>query len=159
MSCCRGWQKLTWAAFVFNRLQWSHAGHATGYLKAITVSLSKNTLLQYSNTIKMASDSKLCEEKDAHFYSLPLRAGAENVASEQSCSSALAISEHAQRSNEFLPRLATNEEVRNLPHAMTSIPITAWLLVFTGSAAAFARYGVTTPFRKRFILYVPYLLI
>ena len=87
------------------------------------------------------------EEKGTHSSSSHLSAGPEKAASEQSFSHALALSEHRQESVEFLPRPPTSEEIQNLPHVMTSIPITTWLLVFTGSAAAFTRYGVTTPFR------------
>ncbi|PSN59772.1 oligopeptide transporter [Corynespora cassiicola Philippines] len=48
----------------------------------------------------------------------------------------------------FIPRPPTEDEIKDLPHVMTNIPITAWLLVFIGSAAAFARYGVSTTFQN-----------
>jgi POT family proton-dependent oligopeptide transporter len=98
--------------------------------------------------MKMAHDSQLCEEQNAQFSYPRPSAGSEKAASEQSPSSALPSFECDRESAEFLPRLATSDEIQTLPHVMTSIPITTWLLVFTGSAAAFARYGVTTPFQN-----------
>lgn len=96
----------------------------------------------------MAGDSQLCEEKGAYFSSLHASAASEKVVFEQSSSPAPASSERHQERDEFLSQRAASEQIWILPHVMTSIPITTWLLVFTGSAAAFARYGATTPFRK-----------
>jgi len=59
-----------------------------------------------------------------------------------------AVSKGLQEGAESLPRPATSEEVQNLPHIRTSIPTITWLLVFTGSASAFARWGVTITLRK-----------
>ncbi|KAJ8132569.1 hypothetical protein O1611_g1054 [Lasiodiplodia mahajangana] len=42
-----------------------------------------------------------------------------------------------------LPRDATQEEIDSLVHQYADIPITAWLLSFTGAAAQFARFGIT----------------
>lgn len=48
----------------------------------------------------------------------------------------------------LLPRVATMEEIHNLMHVPDDIPITAWLLAFTGAASQFARFGVTVTWRK-----------
>lgn len=52
------------------------------------------------------------------------------------------------QSQECLPRDATKEEIETLVHESDKIPITAWLLAFTGAAAQLARFGITTPWRK-----------
>lgn len=49
---------------------------------------------------------------------------------------------------ECLPRDATKEEIETLVHESDKVPITAWLLAFTGAAAQLARFGITTPWRK-----------
>lgn len=50
--------------------------------------------------------------------------------------------------DDFLPRDATREEIDNLVHEPDKVPITAWLLPFTGAMAQLARYGVTVTWRK-----------
>jgi hypothetical protein len=55
--------------------------------------------------------------------------------------------EEIKQENSF-PREATNEEIKNLIHEVDDFPGTAWLLVFTGAAMQFARYGVTVIWRK-----------
>jgi proton-dependent oligopeptide transporter, POT family len=47
-----------------------------------------------------------------------------------------------------LPRDATQEEIDSLVHEIADIPLTAWLLSFTGAAAQFARFGITITWRK-----------
>ncbi|KAI0416385.1 oligopeptide transporter [Xylaria grammica] len=42
-----------------------------------------------------------------------------------------------------LPRDATQEEIDSLVHEIADIPLTAWVLSFTGAAAQFARFGIT----------------
>ena len=49
---------------------------------------------------------------------------------------------------EILPRDARADEIENFPHEMDDIPITAWLLAFTGAAAQLARFGITVTWRK-----------
>ncbi|KAI0909407.1 oligopeptide transporter [Ustulina deusta] len=46
-------------------------------------------------------------------------------------------------SHSDLPRDATQEEIDSLLHEVADIPLTAWLLSFTGAAAQFARFGIT----------------
>lgn len=46
-----------------------------------------------------------------------------------------------------LPRDATEEEIQTLTHELDEIPISAWLLAFTGAAANLARYGVQAIWR------------
>jgi hypothetical protein len=46
-----------------------------------------------------------------------------------------------------LPRDATQEEIDSLVHEVADIPLTAWLLSFTGAAAQFARFGITVAWR------------
>ncbi|KAF2758421.1 hypothetical protein EJ05DRAFT_451916 [Pseudovirgaria hyperparasitica] len=53
-----------------------------------------------------------------------------------------------QQEEDQYPRIATADDINNLPHVMADIPATAWLLIFTGAASAFARYGATTPFQN-----------
>jgi hypothetical protein len=87
------------------------------------------------------------EESCAAPLSSPRGELCEKAASEQDFSHASASSICHQTMDEFIPRPPTEDEIKDLPHVMTNIPITAWLLVFIGSAAAFARYGVSTTFR------------
>jgi hypothetical protein len=46
------------------------------------------------------------------------------------------------------PREATRQEILDLVHETDDVPITTWLLTFTGAAAQLARYGVTVAWRK-----------
>lgn len=50
--------------------------------------------------------------------------------------------------NETFPREATKDEIQNLVHDVDDIPITVWLLTFTGAAAQLARFGITVAWRK-----------
>ncbi|KAI0875766.1 MFS general substrate transporter [Hypoxylon argillaceum] len=50
--------------------------------------------------------------------------------------------------DDFLPRDATREEIDNLVHEPDKVPITAWLLPFTGAMAQLARYGVTVTWQN-----------
>lgn len=54
----------------------------------------------------------------------------------------------ASKDQEFLERQATREEIQTLVHVVDDIPITAWLLTFTGAAAQFARFGITVAWRR-----------
>ena len=45
------------------------------------------------------------------------------------------------------PRDATKEEIETLHHVVGKIPLTAWLVAFTGAASQFAYYGTTIPWR------------
>lgn len=49
---------------------------------------------------------------------------------------------------EFFPRDATAEEIQTLIHEIEPIPITAWLLAFTGASTQLARFGVTVAWRE-----------
>ncbi|KAI0403901.1 MFS general substrate transporter [Xylaria palmicola] len=49
---------------------------------------------------------------------------------------------------EVLPRDATREEIESLVHEPDKIPITAWLLTFTGAIAQLARYGVAVTWQN-----------
>ncbi|OAL52586.1 MFS general substrate transporter [Pyrenochaeta sp. DS3sAY3a] len=88
------------------------------------------------------------EESCAAPMSSPRGEMRENATSEQDLSHASASSTCHQMMEEFIPRPPTEDEIKVLPHVMTNIPITAWLLVFIGSASAFARYGVSTTFQN-----------
>ncbi|KAF2756444.1 MFS general substrate transporter [Pseudovirgaria hyperparasitica] len=46
------------------------------------------------------------------------------------------------------PRRATQDEIRDLPHDIGAVPITAWLLCFTSAASRLAWYGVTVPWQN-----------
>jgi POT family proton-dependent oligopeptide transporter len=47
-----------------------------------------------------------------------------------------------------LPRDATKQEILDLVHEVDHIPITTWLLTFTGAAAQLARFGITVAWRE-----------
>ncbi|RWA11501.1 hypothetical protein EKO27_g3599 [Xylaria grammica] len=49
---------------------------------------------------------------------------------------------------EIVPRDATGEEIESLVHEPDKIPITAWLLTFTGAVAQLARYGVVVTWQN-----------
>jgi POT family proton-dependent oligopeptide transporter len=50
-------------------------------------------------------------------------------------------------------RDATPQEILELLHEPSDIPVTAWLLAFTGAAAQLARYGITVVWRKLRLLF------
>ncbi|KAI8946014.1 MFS general substrate transporter [Xylaria longipes] len=52
------------------------------------------------------------------------------------------------KDEEILPRDATREEIESLIHEPDVIPITAWLLTFTGAVAQLARYGVAVTWQN-----------
>ncbi|KAI0893408.1 MFS general substrate transporter [Annulohypoxylon nitens] len=49
---------------------------------------------------------------------------------------------------EFFPRDATAEEIQTLIHEIEPIPVTAWLLAFTGASTQLARFGVTVAWQN-----------
>ncbi|KAF2794545.1 oligopeptide transporter [Melanomma pulvis-pyrius CBS 109.77] len=49
---------------------------------------------------------------------------------------------------ESLPRIATKQEIQNLIHEIDDIPITAWLLTFTGAVTQLARFGITVAWQN-----------
>ncbi|KAF1952408.1 hypothetical protein CC80DRAFT_495451 [Byssothecium circinans] len=49
-----------------------------------------------------------------------------------------------------LPRKATTEEIQTLIHEVDDIPLTAWLLTFTGAVSQLARYGITVAWQNYF---------
>ncbi|KAG9236197.1 POT family-domain-containing protein [Amylocarpus encephaloides] len=53
-----------------------------------------------------------------------------------------------QKDEESLPRDATKEEIRDLFHEVDKIPISAWLLTFTGAAAQLARFSITVAWQN-----------
>ncbi|KAI0814711.1 MFS general substrate transporter [Xylaria sp. FL0064] len=52
------------------------------------------------------------------------------------------------KDEEILPRDATREEIERLVHEPDAVPITAWLLTFTGAVAQLARYGVAVTWQN-----------
>jgi hypothetical protein len=101
----------------------------------------------------MNESAQLCEKKSTDPSHAPPSVRSEKTASERDSIRAATEPERHQQIDESFPRPATAEEIRELPHVMSSISVATWLLVFTGAAAAFARYGVTTPFRKSTLPY------
>ncbi len=53
-----------------------------------------------------------------------------------------------KRETETHPREATKEEIETLVHEVDNIPMTAWLLTYTGAAAQLARFGIIVTWRK-----------
>ncbi|OTA98393.1 hypothetical protein M426DRAFT_326018 [Hypoxylon sp. CI-4A] len=51
-------------------------------------------------------------------------------------------------SEDSFPREATKEEIENLTHEPDDIPVTAWLLTFTGAASQLARFGCTVAWQN-----------
>ncbi|KAI1457796.1 hypothetical protein F4805DRAFT_474895 [Annulohypoxylon moriforme] len=49
---------------------------------------------------------------------------------------------------EPFPRDATIEEIQTLVHEVEQVPITAWLLAFTGAASQLARFGITVAWQN-----------
>jgi hypothetical protein len=63
-----------------------------------------------------------------------------------------------KQGQESLPRDATKEEIETLIHETDDIPISAWLLAFTGAAAQLARFGITVAWRKHSKFSQPHVL-
>jgi POT family proton-dependent oligopeptide transporter len=53
---------------------------------------------------------------------------------------------------DLLLRDATQEEIDSLVHETAEVPLTAWLLSFTGAASQFARFGITVAWRTSIYL-------
>ncbi|KAI1908922.1 peptide transporter ptr2 [Ophidiomyces ophidiicola] len=47
-----------------------------------------------------------------------------------------------------LPRDATEEEIKTLPHVIDRIPFAAWAVIFAGAAERFTYYGVIAPWQN-----------
>jgi hypothetical protein len=135
-----------------------HTTIPTHNSRRVTVLLQKKNSLAYYGIIRLLYNMIDEESCDVPLSSSPGQKF-EKAASEQDVSHASASSTCHQVTDEFIPRPPTEDEIKDLPRVMVKIPMTTWLLVFTGSAAAFARYGVSTTFRTYYRPDISYYLI